>query len=256
MDDGLVLPERMMRISDINTEFNKPIWDYTTEAMIKHLRQGGTLPPIMVSENGYLHNGRHRLAAYMSLNYKEVPVITGHEGKELGKKVRNMSDEYEEGLKKYVRDNYAEIKACSPEEIRTRFGYTGQDIVLNELRKLRGLGGNNMDDYEKTINALEDEIMRHIINYEEFIQRIDCKTTKEDIANAIELIDMRLDRLIDSALYEMSYLDARHPTMDPVMISSRQSIRERIQIEHRKRVKLIRIALIEKTINNAISCRR
>ena len=71
-------PKKMMRIEDINTTFNKPSeYDNTVESMVNTLRLGNSLPPIIVSENGYLQDGRHRLKAYMVVGFDTVEVAVG-----------------------------------------------------------------------------------------------------------------------------------------------------------------------------------
>jgi uncharacterized ParB-like nuclease family protein len=49
----------------------------TVDAMVKHLEEGGTLPPILIDDNDELIDGRHRRKAYMVAGIKKVPVIRG-----------------------------------------------------------------------------------------------------------------------------------------------------------------------------------
>ena len=50
----------------------------TVNAMVEHLRKGGTLPPILIDEDGELIDGRHRLAAYKRMGKPVIATVVGH----------------------------------------------------------------------------------------------------------------------------------------------------------------------------------
>lgn len=71
-------PKDIMNINKINTEFNKPAYhDETVESMVESIYSMNELPPIMVSPEGYLQDGRHRLRAYMEVGEKNIHVVYG-----------------------------------------------------------------------------------------------------------------------------------------------------------------------------------
>jgi len=75
-------PFRKMKICDINTEFQDMDFGPEGRADVKKIaaaiRRGEKMPPILVSKTGFLQDGRHRLAAYKMLGFKEVAVEYGH----------------------------------------------------------------------------------------------------------------------------------------------------------------------------------
>jgi hypothetical protein len=49
----------------------------TIDVMVKHLKQGRKLPPILIDENNELIDGRHRQKAYIRAGITKVPIIRG-----------------------------------------------------------------------------------------------------------------------------------------------------------------------------------
>ncbi len=55
------------------SEFNCDV-----QEIVKAIRAGKKMPPILVSENGFLQDGRHRLMAYKYLGKSRIDVIYGN----------------------------------------------------------------------------------------------------------------------------------------------------------------------------------
>jgi hypothetical protein len=70
-----------MRVKDINTEFQDmdfgPEGNRDVRNIVTAIKGGEKMPPILVSERGYLQDGRHRLAAYKQLGIEEIDVVYG-----------------------------------------------------------------------------------------------------------------------------------------------------------------------------------
>ena len=87
-----------MKITDINLRFQDMPGKYDSDVqeIMAKIRNGEKVPPILVSRQGYLQDGRHRLAAYMFLGRKEIDVVFGNhpaaevkEKKEMAEKKTN-----------------------------------------------------------------------------------------------------------------------------------------------------------------------
>ena len=81
-----------MRIVNINLEFQDmpSIYDTEVREIVAAIKQGKKMPPILVSKEGYLQNGRHRLMAYKILGYKKIDVEYGyHPAAKVIKQVKN-----------------------------------------------------------------------------------------------------------------------------------------------------------------------
>jgi 5-formaminoimidazole-4-carboxamide-1-beta-D-ribofuranosyl 5'-monophosphate synthetase len=72
---------RVMDIRDINLEFQdmdfSPQGEKDVREIMQSINRGDTIPPILVSDSGYLQDGRHRLAAYKRLGFKTIEVEIG-----------------------------------------------------------------------------------------------------------------------------------------------------------------------------------
>lgn len=70
-----------MKVSDINTELQDmefgPEGKRDVREIAAAIKRGEEIPPILVSEKGYLQDGRHRLLAYKSLGIEDIPVEIG-----------------------------------------------------------------------------------------------------------------------------------------------------------------------------------
>lgn len=69
-----------MPISEINTRFNEGAPSSSTVlSLMESIKKKKVVPPILVSPNKFLQDGRHRLQAYKNLGYEKVPVIFGYD---------------------------------------------------------------------------------------------------------------------------------------------------------------------------------
>ena len=66
-------------ISEIDLRFNEdvPSWA-TVNSLMESIRKKEAIPPILISPNKHLEDGRHRLRAYKNLGYTKVPAIIGY----------------------------------------------------------------------------------------------------------------------------------------------------------------------------------
>ncbi len=68
-----------IQISEINTKFEGDAPSFETIFKImKAIQRNEKIPPILVSPQKYLQDGRHRLEAYKNLGYKTIPAIIGY----------------------------------------------------------------------------------------------------------------------------------------------------------------------------------
>jgi ParB-like chromosome segregation protein Spo0J len=69
-----------MKVLDINTQFQEmpPGHEKQVRDIAGAIRRGDKMRPILVSEGGYLQDGRHRLAAYKRLGIEEIEVEYGY----------------------------------------------------------------------------------------------------------------------------------------------------------------------------------
>jgi ParB-like chromosome segregation protein Spo0J len=69
-----------MKVSEINTQFQEIPRGHEDQVreIVQAIRRGDKIPPILVSESGYLQDGRHRLEAYKRLNIGVIAVEYGH----------------------------------------------------------------------------------------------------------------------------------------------------------------------------------
>ena len=72
-------PKKVMNVSDIDTQFQgiAPNAEGEIEGIMEAIEAGKDVPPILVSKNGFLQNGRHRLEAYKRLGVEEITVSIG-----------------------------------------------------------------------------------------------------------------------------------------------------------------------------------
>ena len=99
----------VIKIKDVNTKFQEfpggPSSEETVKGMVEHLKGGGELPPIVISKNNFLQNGRHRLEAYKRVGREDIPFVYETEAmrKGTGKKVVKVTKgevkiDYTEGV--------------------------------------------------------------------------------------------------------------------------------------------------------------
>jgi len=75
-DDPII---KYIKISEINTNFEGDAPSYATvNNLMEAIKNNEEIPPILISENNYLQDGRHRLRAYKNLGYDKVPTIIGY----------------------------------------------------------------------------------------------------------------------------------------------------------------------------------
>lgn len=73
---------RVMKLSDINIEFQDmtfgPEGERDVREIMTAIKKGEPVPPILVSEKGFLQDGRHRFEAYRRLGYGTLTVEIGY----------------------------------------------------------------------------------------------------------------------------------------------------------------------------------
>lgn len=75
-----IIKETEISIDEINTQFNEDAPSSSTVlSLMKSIENKEPIPPLLISPNKYLQDGRHRLKAYKNLGFKKVPVIFGYD---------------------------------------------------------------------------------------------------------------------------------------------------------------------------------